>query len=293
MDIFFSKPFIDFFNLSVIRTENIIFPFALIDYNGIKSISSIGYQGPLCVNAVSWEENKSFISILDSFVSEHRINTHFIRYNPVLDNHIQFEDSLPSADSADFLFVRTTGQYNEYMRERPARYRNALNNTDYLELKTTLNADKSIIVNALNYRNEFFSNPAGIQSAINSGIAVLFSAMIDGKEEAASLFFTNSESAYYILNYSTDFGKKSHANLFLLNEFIIHAFKTNIKYIGLGGGISCNDSLYKFKEQFANSCSTTFHSKISGKRETINGIGFFPHYLKNVFLPDFILPPKQ
>lgn len=293
MDIFFSKAFLDYFRLTVISTDNIIYPFALIDYNGIKSISSIGYQGPLCINEVSLEERELFLSLLDAFASENQIENHFIRYNPILQNHIPFNDSLPSVDSVDFLFIRTTGQYSEYLQHRPARYRNALSSSNSVILKTDMRAEESVITNALKYRNEFFRNPAGIQSAIVSGIAVLYSAMINGKEEAASLFFRNSNSAYYILNYSTDAGKKAHANVFLLNEFINHAFKSDIEYVGLGGGITGKDSLYTFKEQFSNCNSFTFHSRLSGRRKPVLNTGFFPDYLKDVFLPNFILPPEQ
>lgn len=292
MDVFFSPDFIEHYHLYTLKSGNIIYPFALIDFNGRKSMTSIGYQGPFVNNTISAEDISIFKESVAAFITEHSINAQFIRFNPVIQNHIPVSDLFPITSSSAFLNIDTTGTYEDYLSSRETRYRNALKGTEEIEIIDDMPPSLSIIRGAFAYRNEFVKDMDGLEKVLHRGFARLISALYKGREIAASLFFMNEHSAYYILNYSIPEGKTENANLAILNYIIKQAFSSGIEYVGLGGGVNLSDTLYKFKEQFATDILHTMHAKISYSSD-IKDEGFFPGYLSDVFLPDFILRPKQ
>ncbi len=283
------KNFSKFYNQKLIENNIFYYPFSLIKYKNYISMHSIGYQGIFPKKEFTKADINNFLQLIRKYCKDNNILVEFIRFNPFFDNHNIVKNFLPIEYANDFLSIKID-DYENYIKTRPVRYRNALKKTKNLELK--INIKNSIIINALKYRNDFINSDKTIYDLINNKLAVLFSAYINNNEIASSLFLIIDNIAYYIANYSTNDAKEYNSNVYLINEFYKYAVENNIDFIGLGGGINKKDSLWKFKEQFATHTMKIYHSKIT-HNDIYNDIkmqyksDYFPAYLNDVNILDY------
>ena len=117
-DIFFSDSFTSYYNQIFLRHNDYIIPFSVIDFNGIRSLISIGYQGPVKITS---PEN---IDFLMSFAEKENICTAFIRYNPLFENHLLIGD-LPIEDKS-FCYITDFRNMELYLNSRPMRLKTIL-----------------------------------------------------------------------------------------------------------------------------------------------------------------------
>jgi hypothetical protein len=96
--------------------------------------------------------------------------------------------------------------------------------------------------NSYNFSNDFLS------SLINSEIAYVSGALIDGKIECVVVFLVYNNWAEYYINASSTFGR--NATRTLIWGMIIQLKALGIEYVNLGGGVNENDSLDQFKKKF-------------------------------------------
>jgi len=282
----------DFYNQDIIKNDYFYYPFSIITYNNIKSITSLGYQGLFSKKHFSKQDLINFTHTIESFCIKENIITEFIRYNPYFENYKIMKDIYPIDYAIDFYSIEVSKPFNLYLQQRTIRLRNAMNKTKPLSIKINNAIRESIIHNALHYKNDFFHNNTSLENLILSKNAILLQAYIDNTEIAASLFLIIDNIAYYIANFSTNENKKYSANVFLLMEFYKYALKNNIEFIGLGGGLNNNDSLAKFKEQFSTHIYPIYHSKIIRNMDIFNKIektsNYFPPYLENISISSLI-----
>lgn len=288
MDIFFSASFTSVYKESLLETDDVYYPFLLIDKDGIRSMSSIGYQGPFFKNSFSKAKAESFIRAKNEYCLNSGITAEFIRYNPFLQNDMHFHDVMPVTDAATFYAVELNRSFEDYLKSRPSRTRSSYERSSKLEIDISFKFKSKLLERAISMGNEFISDVQSAEKLLDSGLAVIVSSYYSGEEAASSLFFLNDESSYYILNYSSDDGKSHGANVGIIMEFYKYALKRGIKYIGLGGGVDDGDSLSLFKKQFATSLSTTRHSKIIHdysvfEKRNDGSIKYFPSWLKGYF----------
>ncbi len=289
-DIFFDRNYLLHYNQIVIKKNNSIIPFSIIKYNNLKSLVSIGYQGPISLNCNINADN--LLSEIKNTALKNNIVTIFIRYNPVLENHLLLKNIIPIETISSCLLIDTKIDFENYINERPSRLLSIIKNKHKPNIETNINIGKSIIKNALMYNNEYINDIEDIKQLINNDLAVLIQAFDNDEEIAASLFIRNNESAVYALNYSSEKGKKQYANIFILMHFIEYAFNSSIDVIYLGAGVDNNDSLALFKKQFATHINNVYHSKLiineSVYNKYNNGNNYFPSWLENKSIPSLI-----
>lgn len=280
-DIFFTDEFIKFFKLSTIETDFFLYPFLTVNFNGFKSISSLGYQGILIKKNYSEKELEEFYTELKKYIKKNQIVCEFIRYNPFLKNLLQIDRA---NFSSTFFIIETDQNPSLYFEKLPARTRYSIKKA---KEKIIVKSDKNlgILKGSLNFKNEFFYDEESLKKLLDTPFSLKFSAFLNDEEVASSLFFYSDDTSYYIANFSTEEGKRNNANILLIYEFYRFCFERKIKYIGLGGGFKDNDSLSFFKSQFSTSTTKISHSKLIHDVKTYNKLNenlkenYFPPYL--------------
>ena len=289
-NIFFDENYLSHYKQIVIKKSGLEIPFSIIEYNDLRSLVSIGYQGHTVTGSSTDADN--FLSEIKNTALKNDIITIFIRYNPILLNHQLFENIIPVELASSCLLIDTKIDFENYINERPSRLLNIIKNKHKPNIKTNIDIGKSIIKNALIYNNEYINDIEDIKRLINNDLAVLIQAYDNNEEIAASLFIRNNESAVYALNHSSEKGKKQYANIFILMYFIEYAFNSSINMIYLGAGVDNNDSLVLFKKQFATYISDVYHSKLIINKPVYdkynNGNNYFPSWLENKNIPSLI-----
>ncbi len=289
-DIFFDENYLSHYKQIVIEKSGLEIPFSIIEYNNLRSLVSIGYQGHTFTD--SNIDTNNFLSEMKNTALRNDIITIFIRYNPVIVNHQLFENIIPIELLSSCLLIDTKIDFENYINERPSRLLNIIKNKHKPNIKTNIDIDKSIIKNALIYNNEYINDIEDMKQLINNDLAVLVQAFDNDEEIAASLFIRNDMSAVYALNYSSVKGKKQYANIFILMYFIEYAFNSSIDIIYLGAGVDNNDSLALFKKQFATYISDVYHSKLIINKPVYDkynkGNNYFPSWLENKSIPSLI-----
>ena len=296
-DVFFAKPFLDFYSLHVIEENSFFYPFLLIEHNGFKSMSSLGYQGPFWKRVPGLLEIEEFVASRAEFIREHDIVCEFIRFNPFLENQSLLMQIYNIERSSVFYMIDVNEDPEKYFKSLPNRTRTIISKSS--EDCVFVSKKVGILERSLEFGNEFFRDVDSIKHIVESEFAIQLVYMLNNVEEASSLFFVSEDNAYYIANVSSETGKNRGANVALLLEFYKYALKKNIKRIGLGGGVTDGDSLSIFKKQFSTREARTLHMKLihneglyfkanENKKE-----GFFPPYLNGLNLLNFRLPPQR
>lgn len=257
-DIFFTDEFINFFKLSKIETDFFLYPFLTVNFNGYKSISSLGYQGILVKKNYQEDELKKFYKELTNFRKKNQIVCEFIRYNPFLNNIFQLD---PKNESSIFFIIEINKNPSEYFEHLPSRTRYAIKKANE-KIRVKENKNAGILKGTLKYKNEFFYDEESFKYLLGAPFTLKLSGFLKEEEVASSLFFFSEDTSYYIANFSTEEGKKNNANILLIYEFYRFCFERKIKYIGLGGGLKDNDSLSFFKSQFSTYNTKIIHSKL-------------------------------
>lgn len=285
-DIFFSNTLLSYYKECKIETDNFIYPFLLLSYNGNLSMSSLGYQGPLWKRESGMLEVEEFVAKRAEFIKTNNIVCEFIRFNPFIDNHIPLKGLYNVVESLSFYIIDVKAEPDDYLSSLPNRTRAILSKP--IKDAVSISKEIGLIEEALEFKNEFFCDNNSLTSLIESQFAVQMTYSVNNLEIASSLFIVSKDSAYYIANVSSDMGKHLGANVVLLFEFYKYAFNNGIKYIGLGGGVEENDSLSLFKKQFSTRVLKTNHLKLIHNEELFYKLnenkkeGYFPPYLEDV-----------
>ncbi len=290
IDVFFDRNYLLHYNQIVIKKDNSRIPFSIVEYNNLRSLISIGYQGPISLNSSINADN--LLSEIKNTALKNNIVTVFIRYNPVLENHLLFKNIIPIETASSCFIIDTKNDFDNYLNKRPPRLLSILKSKPKSNIRTNIHIEKSIIKNALIYNNEYINSIENIKHLINSELAVLIQAFNEDEEIAASIFLKNSNSTIYALNYSSEKGKKEYANIFILMHFIEYAFSSGIDAIYLGAGLNDNDSLALFKKQFSTHTNNVYHSKLIINKSVYNkynnGNNYFPSWLEKKSIPSLI-----
>lgn len=250
---------------------------SLVEYKGILSLVSIGYQGP-----VSNENSEEYPSLHD-FAKQNNVITGFIRFNPLTENHDGSSKSVSSCHIADFSDIHA------YLNTRPGRLRSVMRNTPP---KYSYSMQQSIIDKSLQYNNEFFCSKSALSALCSSEMGVLINSIRNDEITASSLFLEAGNTAVYAANASNAVGKQYSDNAFILLEYIEHARERHITHLYLGSGIDNSDSLELFKKQFSTVKYTVYHEHIIFDQDSFNLLKsddpYFPPWLHNICIPGII-----
>ncbi|MGE3063864.1 MAG: hypothetical protein AB7T10_09585 [bacterium] len=296
-DIFFEKQFIDFYGQHTIETDNFLYPFLIIDYDGILSISSLGYQGPLWKKPPGMVEIEEFVSLRADFVKKSKIVCEFARFNPIISNHINLDGLYSFSTSSSFFVIDVNKPPENYLNDLPVRARSVIRKDCSCDMR--ISKEMGIIQNSLIHSNDFYYDNKTLDDAVKSSFAVQIVCGLNGEEVAASLFFASDDTAYYIANASNSTGKRIGANVRIMYEFYKYAYENKIKQIGLGGGLADGDNLSIFKKQFSTRTLLTRHLKLIHNEELYfkasdnKKEGYFPPYLLNKSLLKLRLQPQK
>lgn len=296
-DVFFSDRFIDYYKEHCIETDSFKYPFLLINYNGLLSMSSLGYQGPFWKREPGMAEVEDFVKRRMEFINENSIVCEFIRFNPFLANHRVLDGLYRIEDSSLFYAIEVNEPPEIYLSKLPSRTRASLQKGG--STSEVVSGKSKLIEESLLYSNEFFFDRDSLKSLLCEDFVFHLSLYASAEESASSIFFADELAAYYIANASNEAGKRAGANIRLIFSLYEEAYRRNLKFIGLGGGVSDNDSLSLFKKQFATLTLRTKHLKLIHDEEAFfkanenKKEGFFPPYLESVNLLNFRRQPRR
>lgn len=218
-----------------------------------------GYGGPLCEGKVPEESQMRFSSEIKDYAQENGIVSQFIRFHPLLLNHDLMPLSFDTRYLRDTVFIDTTSPeliMNNMDSKNRNMVRKAVKNGVTIERKPiseyseflsmyeeTMLKDKAD--DYYTFKKDYFDSQLALKDN-----ACLFYAVKDGKPIAASIMYYNDNYIHYHLaGTHTEYRKFAPSNL-LLYEVACWASERRIKKFHLGGGISADDNLFRFKKQF-------------------------------------------
>lgn len=218
-----------------------------------------GYGGPLCDSIVSEGDQKQFILEFCNYAIEHGIVSQFVRFHPLLMNHMLATHIFETRYLHDTIFIDTSSA-ELILKNMDSKNRNMVRKAakngvtivrkeideyhDFLPIyKETMNKDEAD--DYYYFEEEYFE----AQSMLRDN-ACIFYAMLGKKPIAAAMMYYNDRFIHYHLAGTvTEYRKYAPSNL-LLYETACWACEKGIKKFHLGGGITQDDNLFGFKKQF-------------------------------------------
>jgi len=261
-----------------------------------------GYGGPLVDNPT---EDKGllhrFRKAIDKYCIDNNVISEFIRFHPLLNNHINLDDHLNVSHIRDTVVMQLQ-QGDDLLAEIPGKTRNMVRKAMKNEIEIrkidkneNMNDFSSIYYSTMNrndatdyyyFKDEYFVKTFEL---LDSNLH-LFGAFLGEKMISASLIFTYGDFMHYHLSGALKEHLSLGANNLLLFEIAEWGRKQGLKSFHLGGGYSgSEDSLYKFKKSFSKTEPLKFfigkkiHSQnlyemLVNEKKITEDNGFFPLY---------------
>lgn len=256
-----------------------------------------GYGGWL----IEGEQTQELFNEYEKWCLGHNVVSEFVRYHPVIKNHIYSEKAYKIIPLGETVAVDTTNKYLIWANFNPKNrnvIRKAINNGIVIkrgfskELFDTFmiiyngTMDKDNADSYYYFEKEFYDS---IRNDLKNN-ATIFYAELSGKIIAASIMiFANSRLNYHLSGSLKEYQNLAPSNLLLWkaaewgNDVCCSTFH-------LGGGVgSQEDNLFKFKKAFyrGNLCryyigkkifDTKTYQKLVESRKDITNSSFFPLY---------------
>ena len=219
-----------------------------------------GYGGPLSdTGFISDESQQSFLKEFSDYCKSNRIISQFVRFHPLLNNHLLLPDVIESRVLKETIYIDTSSP-DLIWSNLDSKNRNMIRKArksgitiqcvpieDYEDFVPFYN-ETMVKDSADDYYfldNEYFES----QKKLNNNSCVFY-AVLDGKPISGAIFYYNSQFMHYHLaGTHTEFRRFAPNNL-LLYEAACWASEKGIKKLHLGGGIVADDNLFRFKKQF-------------------------------------------
>ncbi len=219
-----------------------------------------GYGGPLIEGELSESSLKSFWKELKDYCIKNSIVSQFIRFNPLLENHLIMPSIIETKYLKDTVYIDTTTA-DVIFSNMDSKNRNLIrkaqkNNIEivikdgkeYGEFLRLYNQtmDKDNAADYYYFNNEYFD----ILSELGESEQIFY-AMLGDRPIAASIMLNiNGTMHYHLSGSDMEFRGLCPSNL-LLYEAAVWCAKNNITKFHLGGGVSIGeDGLLHFKKQF-------------------------------------------
>lgn len=236
------------------------------EYTDYKDIATpYGFGGPL----ISCQEEKrrklvtAFREEFNRYCQENKIVSEFIRFHPLLNNHLGFEDNLNIQFNRPTVVMELQqGQekiWENMSKECRKKTRKAIRNGVCVDFSSTekdldefirlyhLTMGKLKAQNHYYFNNDYFYS---LRNQLNREF-LLVNSRINGITAASSIFFCCGSFMGCHLRASDPSTHEFAPNNLLLFEAACYGAEKGFKYLHLGGGYSENDSLFDFKKGFA------------------------------------------
>jgi serine/alanine adding enzyme len=248
-------------------------------YDLFDIVSPYGYAGPLAVIpdlGVRQEIWRTFFHEFDRFCINNNVVSEFCRLHPLFNNHIEVEHYsnheislckqvvLVNLNDSDVELLGHMGS------SRRRQVKKALSNP---ELSISFVRDAQSIDTFFNLYHttmvrtkaspKFFLPKTFISDALNLMGSHICLATVYYKDTpvAASMYLLNGLNVYYWLVGSIKEYLKYYPMVYLIYNSILKFKSEGYRWLVLGGGLSENDSLYRFKYLFSNRVTPFFVSK--------------------------------
>ncbi len=219
-----------------------------------------GYGGPLADGEFPAGSQKRFAEQLSSFCEENGIVSQFIRFHPLLGNHIYFTDVSENAYSRDTVYIDTSSEDAIYAN-LDSKNRNMVRKAQKLGIRIInrpiddYKAFYEIYHETMRRNNAddyYFFNEKYFSYLKDSlkDYATIFYAMAEDKPVSGAIFLFNEKNMHYHLAGTYRENRNLAAGNLLIYETAVWACKNGITRLHLGGGLTENDGLFGFKAQF-------------------------------------------
>lgn len=217
-----------------------------------------GYGGPLYDSPISKKSEKAFLKEMTDLSLENGIISQFVRFHPLLNNYnmpLVFEtrylhDTIfIDTENPEIIFNNLDSKNRNMIRKAEKSgitiSRRPIEDYDdflpiYRETMERDNAEKYYFFDESYFRS---------QLALKEN-ACIFYAIYEGRPiGGAIMYFNDRFMHYHLAGTLTEYRKYAPGNL-LLYEAALWASQMGIKKLHLGGGMSDNDNLFRFKKKF-------------------------------------------
>ncbi|MBN8209771.1 peptidoglycan bridge formation glycyltransferase FemA/FemB family protein [Bacillus sp. NTK071] len=223
-----------------------------------------GYGGPI-TNLNDKTKARSLLIRFSIAFHDHcketNIISEFIRFHPLLQNHLIFAGSEP-VYIRDTVHVDLTRDYDEIWANYDSKNRNRIRKAMSYDLRI-VHRDRGELHNFLklyystmtknNAREYYYFSEAFFQHTCELLLekAELIDVVTkDDKAIMSALFICGDDMIHYHLSGSDPDQVNLSANNFILDYTVKWAKERHFKSLHLGGGYTGNDSLYRFKKRF-------------------------------------------
>jgi len=232
-----------------------------------------GYNG-VVANYKDFSFIEEFSNAFQDWCNQNQIIAEFVRFNPLLNNHL-ISKWINPIDLLDNIFIPLTTHEEVWQKSFHKKVREATRKAQRygLTYKSFIGRDISnqFLVAFLEIYNHMLKKNGAdasyyysldyFQQMINIlPYNTLFTfALFDDTPISTELILHNDVNAYAFLGGTlSDYIDKS-PNTFLRNEILKELIDKGLKSYNMGGGISRNDSLYLYKRSFSINCNSTFY----------------------------------
>lgn len=245
----------------------VYYPFLLraIDYTCYYDITSqYGYGGPLIlcdsenINNLIHRYRKDF----EKYCLENNIVSEFIRFHPMLQNHVGLESYIDLKYISNIIYVDLTKSEEDIWKNYKHSNRKCINKAlrenvevfNEVECKN-FNSFYDIYINTMDRNNaknyyyfstDFFYNA----SILLKNNVMYFYSVKDKKIVSTELVLYSKDYVHSFLGGTLNEYFEFRPNNILKHEIILEAKKKGVKYFILGGGYKPDDGIYNYKKAF-------------------------------------------
>jgi len=220
-----------------------------------------GYGGPLSDGVVTEKSKVNFTKKLNDFAKKNKIVTQFVRFHPLYQNHLDYENVFEIQVVKDTIFVDTT-KLDEINSNLDSKNRNMIKKAIKNGVKVTIDYGSKIAEFIDIYESTMDENHARkyyyfeksyyeyIISNMSENTIFFYASNENGEIISAAIFFFNDKYMHYHLS-GTKKEYRSFASMnLILYEAALWANKNGIIQLHLGGGLNTDDGLFRFKYKF-------------------------------------------
>ena len=220
-----------------------------------------GYGGPLTnLENIDIRDQLIFRKELYAFAKERNIVSQFVRFHPIIKNHLICPYVIDSMYVKDTIYIDLTTE-NDLMCQMESKNRNLLRKA--IKNNVLITHDKGEKIQEFMYiynktmdrdnASSFYYFPKSYYEYLKNNMSnetEYFYAYKDGNMIAASIFFYKNKSMHYHLSANlVEFRTFAPTNLIL---YVASNWGRDMgmSTLHLGGGVGIEDSLFHFKKQF-------------------------------------------
>jgi hypothetical protein len=228
-----------------------------------------GYGGPL-VEGRNQRDMREFFVALGEYCQDCQIVSQFIRFHPLLGNHVYFQEFSEIRIEKQTVAVDLKN-HDEIWENLDSKNRNMVRKAQKLGIEIILDEDFKNIDDfcslyqetmVRNQAHDFFYFPKdyflNLKKHLGS-LIVLFHAMYQGRIIASTMIMRSERYLHYYLSGADHAFMKMAPNNLMLVSIADWGSEQGMVSFHLGGGVMSDDSLFAFKKSFNRNGVLDFH----------------------------------